>query len=80
MKILYLHGFASGPLSKKGVEFDKHFTARGHEVERLNLRVPSFEHLRLSAMLDVVRDAIDRAGAPVVSHSAPSCCFHRSTS
>jgi uncharacterized protein len=66
MKILYLHGFASGPLSKKGVEFDKHFTARGHQVERSNLRVPSFEHLRLSAMLDVVRDAIDRAGAPVV--------------
>ena len=66
MKILYLHGFASGPLSKKGVEFDKHLTACGHQVERLNLRVPSFEHLRLSAMLDVVRDAIDRAGTPVV--------------
>jgi pimeloyl-ACP methyl ester carboxylesterase len=66
MKILYLHGFASGPQSKKGVEFDRHFSARGHEVERLNLRVPSFEHLRLSAMLDTVRDAIDRAGTQVV--------------
>jgi alpha-beta hydrolase superfamily lysophospholipase len=66
MKILYLHGFASGPLSKKGVDFDKHFTAKGHQVERLNLRVPSFEHLRLSAMLDTVRAAIDRVGAPVV--------------
>ena len=66
MKILYLHGFASGPLSKKGVEFAKHFTARGHEVERLNLRVPSFEHLRLSAMLETVREAIDRVGGPVV--------------
>jgi alpha-beta hydrolase superfamily lysophospholipase len=58
MKILYLHGFASGPQSKKGVEFDKYFTARGHSVERLNLRVPSFEHLRLSAMIDTVRAAI----------------------
>ena len=65
MKILYLHGFASGPHSKKGVEFDTHFTARGHQVERLNLRVPSFEHLRLSAMLDTVKGAIDRIGAPV---------------
>jgi pimeloyl-ACP methyl ester carboxylesterase len=66
MKILYLHGFASGPLSKKGVEFAKHFTARGHEVERLDLRVPSFEHLRLSTMLDTVREAIERVGGPVV--------------
>ena len=58
MKILYLHGFASGPQSKKGVEFDHYFTARGHAVERLNLRVPSFEHLRLSAMIETVISAI----------------------
>ena len=66
MKILYLHGFASGPQSKKGVEFDRHLTALGHDVERLNLRVPSFEHLRLSAMIDTVVAAIERAGGPVV--------------
>lgn len=59
MKILYLHGFASGPQSKKGVEFDHYFTARGHEVQRLNLRMPSFEHLRLSAMIETVQAAID---------------------
>lgn len=63
MKILYLHGFASGPQSKKGVEFDSYFSARGHDVQRLNLRVPSFEHLRLTAMIDTVRVAID---GPVV--------------
>ena len=62
MKILYLHGFASGPQSTKGVAFEKHFAAKGIAIERLNLRVPSFEHLRLSAMIDVVRAAIpDRA-------------------
>jgi uncharacterized protein len=63
MKIFYLHGFASGPQSKKGVEFANHFAARGVAIERLNLRVPSFEHLRLSAMIDTVRAAIgdDRA-------------------
>jgi alpha-beta hydrolase superfamily lysophospholipase len=66
VKILYLHGFASGPQSKKGVEMDTYFSARGHDVERLNLRVPSFEHLRLSAMIDTVIAAIDRAGRPVV--------------
>lgn len=65
MNILYLHGFASGPQSKKGVEFDKYFSVRGHTVERLNLRVPSFEHLRLSAMIETVQAAISRVG-PVV--------------
>jgi alpha-beta hydrolase superfamily lysophospholipase len=63
MKILYLHGFASGPQSKKGVDFDKYFSSRGHEVERLNLRVPSFEHLRLSAMIDTV---VSRITGPAV--------------
>lgn len=58
MKILYLHGFASGPQSKKGVEFEKHFAARGIAIERMNLRVPSFEHLRLSAMIETVRGAL----------------------
>jgi uncharacterized protein len=58
MKILYLHGFASGPQSKKGVEFANHFAARGIAIERLDLRVPSFEHLRLSAMIETVRGAL----------------------
>lgn len=58
MKILYLHGFASGPLSTKGVAFEKHFAPKGIAIERMNLRVPSFEHLRLSAMIDTVRAAI----------------------
>jgi pimeloyl-ACP methyl ester carboxylesterase len=55
---LYLHGFASGPQSKKGVALAAHYAARGIAVERLNLRVPSLERLRLSAMMQVVRDAI----------------------
>ena len=58
MRHLYLHGFASGPNSKKGVAFAEHFAARGRSLERLDLRVPSFEHLRLSAMIDTVRAAI----------------------
>src|SRR6188472_497158 len=59
MKILYLHGFASGPLSTKGVAFEKYFAPKGIVIERMNLRVPSFEHLRLSAMIETVRAAID---------------------
>jgi pimeloyl-ACP methyl ester carboxylesterase len=58
MQVLYLHGFASGPGSRKAVAFSEHYGKRGVAVERLDLRVPSFEHLRLSAMIDHVRAAI----------------------
>ncbi|WP_426755622.1 YqiA/YcfP family alpha/beta fold hydrolase [Myxococcus sp. Y35] len=55
---LYLHGFASGPDSTKGVAVARHYAGQGLHVERLNLRVPSLEQLRLSAMLDTVRAAM----------------------
>jgi pimeloyl-ACP methyl ester carboxylesterase len=67
MRIVYLHGFASGPLSTKGLAFERHFAARA-EVLRLDLRVPSFERLRLSAMIDVVRASL-REGDVVVGSS-----------
>jgi hypothetical protein len=56
-RLLYLHGFASGPGSKKGVAFTKHFGGRA-VIERMDLRVPSFPHLRLSAMIETVRAAM----------------------
>ncbi len=55
---LYLHGLGSGPESAKGLAFAAHLARRGVHVERLNLRVPSFRELRLSAMIEVVRAAI----------------------
>lgn len=55
---LYLHGFASGPESSKGVALSEHYARQGIELRRLNLRQPSFEHLRLSAMLRTVREAM----------------------
>lgn len=58
LRHLYLHGFASGPSSTKGVAFAEHFAQRGITFDRLNLRVPSFEQLRLSAMLEVAARAI----------------------
>lgn len=60
-RFLYLHGFASSAGSKKGVAVAEHFAARGLAIERLDLRVPSFEHLRLSAMIDTTRTAIGGA-------------------
>ncbi len=58
LRWMYLHGFASGPDSTKGVAVARHYEARGIHIERLNLRVPSMEQLRLSAMLDTVRAAL----------------------
>jgi pimeloyl-ACP methyl ester carboxylesterase len=58
---LYLHGFASGPGSYKGVAFAEHYAAKGIAIERLNLRVPSFEHLRVSQMIATAQSALGAA-------------------
>ena len=56
---LYMHGFASGPRSAKGVALAAHYAAQhGVELELLDGRVPSFEHLRLGAIIEVIRGAI----------------------
>jgi alpha-beta hydrolase superfamily lysophospholipase len=68
-QFLYLHGFASGPGSKKGVAFAEFFAERGVTVERLNLRVPSFPQLRLSAMIEAVCAAITRERVVLVGSS-----------
>jgi uncharacterized protein len=57
-RFLYLHGFASGPQSTKGVAFSEHFARRGVAIERLDLRLPSLERLRLSAGIAATRAAI----------------------
>ena len=69
-RCLYLHGFASGPGSAKGVAFAEAFARRGVEVERLNLRVPSLAHLRLSAMIDHVVATIGAAEQVVLIGSS----------
>lgn len=57
-RLLYLHGFASGPTSRKGVAVAERLAARRTPVELLDLRVPSLERLSLAAMIDVTRKAI----------------------
>lgn len=60
-RFLYLHGFASGPHSAKAIAFAEHYARCGVGIDRLDLRVPSFEHLRLSAMITTVEHAIGGA-------------------
>ncbi len=59
MRWLYLHGFASGPGSTKGVAVAEHVRrTRDVLVERLDLRVPSFAHLRGSTMIEHVEQTL----------------------
>ncbi len=53
-RVLYLHGFASGPQSSKGVFFRDRFAARGVEVDLPDLSGGDFEHLTLTGQLEVV--------------------------
>ncbi len=61
---LYLHGFASGAASYKGRAFVAWGKERGLAIDALDLRVPTFENLRFSAMKSHVREKIDAAGGP----------------
>jgi pimeloyl-ACP methyl ester carboxylesterase len=58
MRLLYLHGFASSPDSRKGVAFERYLTPKGFEVERLDMRLPQREKLRVSAMIAATLEAI----------------------
>jgi pimeloyl-ACP methyl ester carboxylesterase len=63
LKILYGHGFASGPLSAKGRALRAFLAGapRGLDVDLLDLRVPSPTGLRLSRMIETALAAIGDA-------------------
>lgn len=61
VRYLYLHGFASGPSSHKGVAMERHLAPQGIALERLDVRTPSLERLRLSAIIEKTADAIGSA-------------------
>ncbi len=78
-RFLYLHGFASGPRSTKGLALEAHFAKAGVALDRIDLRVPSLEHLRLSEMLRVTAEAIGGAAdrAVVFGSSLGGLCAAR---
>ncbi|GAB1421115.1 alpha/beta fold hydrolase [Anaerolineales bacterium] len=60
MQIIYLHGFASSPHGYKSNWFKDRFEADfGVQVHIPDLNQPSFEHLRLSAMLDTCAATVE---------------------
>lgn len=59
IRYAYLHGFASGPASRKGNALAEAFAERGLELHLPDLNVPSFEALTYRGMLEGV-DRLDR--------------------
>ena len=61
-RFAYLHGFASGPRSHKGMALAAAFARRGALLRQPDLNVPSFAHLTYSGMLAGV-DRLDATTA-----------------
>jgi pimeloyl-ACP methyl ester carboxylesterase len=65
MRVLYLHGFASSPLSSKAAFFAEKLGARGIPFDAPDLNQPDFSTLTVSRMLDQAGRVIDASGGPV---------------
>lgn len=62
-RVIYLHGFASSPLSRKATFFSERLRALGYLVDIPDLAQGDFEHLTISSQLRVVEEVI--RGEPV---------------
>lgn len=61
--LAYLHGFASGPLSKKGRALAVRLARRGVELRLPDLNRPSFARLTVTGALEAVDDLVE-SGPP----------------
>jgi uncharacterized protein len=68
-RVLYLHGFASSPVSQKASFFAERLRAAGAEVEVPDLAAGDFEHLTLTRQLRVIEDAAGSAPVSLVGSS-----------
>jgi len=68
--ILYLHGFASGPLSQKGRFFHQQFSMIGADVHQPDLAQGDFQALTLSGQLKVVDQAVQELEPALIMGSS----------
>lgn len=68
--ILYLHGFASGPLSQKGRYFHNQFSMIGGDVHQPDLSQGNFTDMTLSSQLKVVDAEVRRLNPILVVGSS----------
>lgn len=70
MKLFYLHGFGSGPSSRKAQWFRDRFRAHGLDLEIPNLVPGEFSGMTLSGKLEVVANLVE--GNPDASPKNPA--------
>jgi pimeloyl-ACP methyl ester carboxylesterase len=69
MRIVYSHGFASSPRSRKAVYFGERFRARGVEFITPELDGGDFHALTLSGQIDILRGAVGDTPAVLMGSS-----------
>jgi pimeloyl-ACP methyl ester carboxylesterase len=69
MKLLYAHGFASSPQSRKAKAFQSVLSSRGIEVLIPALDGGDFEHLTISGQLRIVENALNGEPARLIGSS-----------
>jgi pimeloyl-ACP methyl ester carboxylesterase len=68
-QIIYLHGFASGPSSKKAQHFRQRFREAGIEIQVPDLAEGDFEHLSISGQLRVIERLAARGPVVLIGSS-----------
>lgn len=69
MRYLYLHGFASGPLSRKAQFFRERLASAGIPLEIPALDQGDFEHLTVTGQLDFITRLLDGQPAILIGSS-----------
>lgn len=69
MNIIYLHGFASGPASRKARYFQERFLERGIELKVPDLARGDFEHLTITGQLKVLAEVAQAGPVSLIGSS-----------
>ena len=59
-EFVYLHGFASGPSSKKATAFKNKFKEIGVSLNTPDLEGANFENMTLTSQVNIVLDLLDQ--------------------
>lgn len=69
MRFLYIHGFASGPRSRKAQAFQNALAAHGVDLEVPSLDRGDFEHLTIAGQLAVIERTLNEEPARLIGSS-----------